>query len=154
MTPEDARAYLNYLLTLNLRREEAFGPLALTFLREFDLNTLGILPEEHFSLLIATSQAFAAEPKRYTIKLELLQKARQLLPQTRYFDPELGHQLDHDIRKTSTELGIYTEAMKGSHISMATASIWSRLSSGISLKKASRVDFFLPSPIHTIRPVL
>jgi hypothetical protein len=31
MTQEDARAYLNYLLTLNLRQEEAFGPLALAF---------------------------------------------------------------------------------------------------------------------------
>ncbi len=113
MTSDDARAYLNYLLTLNLRREEAFGPLALTFLREHDLPTLGILPEEQFSLLIATSQAFAAEPKRYAIKLELLQKARQILPQTRFSDPELGHQLDQDIRKTNAELGIYTEAMKG-----------------------------------------
>ena len=34
MTPEDARAYLNYLLTLNLRQEEAFGPLALAFVKE------------------------------------------------------------------------------------------------------------------------
>jgi len=113
MNPEEARAYLNYLLTLNLRKEDAFGPLALPFLRDHDLKALGILPEEQFSLLIATSQAFAAEPKRYAIKLEMLQKARQLLPQTRYFDPELGQQLDHDIQKTTAELGIYTEAMKG-----------------------------------------
>jgi len=112
MTPEDARAYLNYLLTLNLRREDAFGPLALTFLRDHDLSTLGILPEEIFTLLLATTQAFPAEPKRYAIKLELLQKARQLLPQTRYGDPGFEQQLDHDIRKTSAELGIYSEAMK------------------------------------------
>lgn len=114
MTQDEARAYLNYLLTLSLRREDAFGPLALTFIREHDLNALGILPEEQFSLLLATIQAFASEPKRYSHKLELLQKARQLLPNTRYFDPELAHQLDHDIKKTGAELGIYNDIMKGS----------------------------------------
>ena len=72
MTLQEARAHLNYLLTLSLRREEAFGPLAMTFIREQDLDQLGLLPEEQFSLIIATTQAFAAEPKRYTIKLELL----------------------------------------------------------------------------------
>ncbi len=105
--------HLNYLLTLSLRRDNAFGPLTLTFLREQDLTQLGILPEEQFSLLLATTQAFASEPKRYTHKLELLQKARQLLPNTQYFDPELAQQLDHDIKKTGAELGIYNEAMKG-----------------------------------------
>ena len=48
MTQDEARSYLNYLLTLSLRREDAFGPLALTFLREQDLDQLGILPEEQF----------------------------------------------------------------------------------------------------------
>lgn len=114
MTQDEARSYLNYLLTLSLRREEAFGPLAMTFLRERDLNALGLSPEEQFNLLFATTQAFAAEPKRYSIKLELLQKARQLLPDTRYFDPDLARQLDHDIQKASAELLIYTEAMKSS----------------------------------------
>jgi len=113
MTEPEARAYLNYLLTLNLRREDAFGPLALAFLREQDLDQLGILPEEQFSLLFATIQAFASEPKRYSHKLELLQKARQLLPNTRYFDHELAQEIDYDIQKTSAELGIYNEAMKG-----------------------------------------
>ena len=112
MTQEEARAYVNYLFTLSLRREDAFGPLAITFLREHDLSQLGIIPEEQFNLLFATVQAFAAEPKRYSIKLELLQKARQLLPSTRFFDPELDRQLDHDIRKTNAELTIYNEAMK------------------------------------------
>ena len=112
MTLDDARAYLNYLLTLNLRREDAFGPLALTFLRDHDLSALGILAEEHFTLLLATIQAFPPEPKRYSLKLELLQKARQLLPGTRYADPELEHQIDYDIRKTSAEFQIYSDAMK------------------------------------------
>lgn len=112
MNQEEARAYLNYLFTLSLRRENAFGPLALAFLREHDLPELGIMAEEQFSLLFATIQAFAAEPKRYSIKLELMQKARQILPSTRFFDPELARELDHDIKKTSAELSIYTEAMK------------------------------------------
>ncbi len=112
MTLQEARAHLNYLLTLSLRREEAFGPLAMTFIREQDLDQLGLLPEEQFSLIIATTQAFAAEPKRYTIKLELLQKARQLLPKTRFFDPELAQQLDQDIQKTTAELAIYNEVMR------------------------------------------
>ena len=112
MTPEDARAYLNYLLTLNLRQEEAFGPLALAFVKENDLNQLGLLPEEQFNLLMATATVFAAEPKRYAMKLELLQKARQLLPNTRYHDPELGHDLEHLIKKTQSDLQRYSEAMK------------------------------------------
>ena len=111
MTLDEARAYLNYLFTLHLRREDAFGPLALTFLREQDLGQLGILPEEQFNLLLATVQAFASEPKRYSHKLEFLQKACQLLPHTRYVDPELAQQLDHDVKKTRAELGIYNEAM-------------------------------------------
>ena len=114
MTQDEARSYLNYLLTLGLRREEAFGPLAISFLREQDLTALGIGPEEQFSLIIATTQAIAAEPKRYSLKLELLQKGRQLLSTTRFFDPELAKDLEHDIQKTTAELNIYTEAMKSS----------------------------------------
>ncbi len=114
MTQNEARSYLNYLLTLGLRREEAFGPLALAFLRERDLTALGIAPEEQISLLIATIQAIAAEPKRYALKLELLQKASQLLSSTRFFAPEFAQELEHDIQKTTAELAIYNEAMKSS----------------------------------------
>ena len=53
LTPEDARAYLNHLLTLNIRGEESFGPLALTFLKERKLEELGLLPEERFNLIMA-----------------------------------------------------------------------------------------------------
>ncbi len=112
MTQDEARSYLNYLLTLSLRREEAFGPLAIAFLRERDLTALGVAPEEQFSLIIATIQAIAPEPKRYSLKLELLQKARQLLANTRFFDPELDKDLEHDIQKTTAELSIYNDAMK------------------------------------------
>jgi hypothetical protein len=112
MTNEDARAYLNYLLTLNLRQEEAFGPLALAFVKENDLGKLGLLPEEQFNLFMATATVFSAEPKRYTMKLELLQKARQILRGTRYDNPELGQDLEHLIKKTQSDLQRYSEAMK------------------------------------------
>lgn len=112
MTEQEARSYLNYLLTLNLRREEAFGPLALAFIKEQNLSQLGLVPEEQFNLVVAVAQAFAAEPKRYTLKLELLQKALQLLPQTRYHDPGFVQDLEHSIKKTQADLGIYNEAMK------------------------------------------
>ena len=112
MTSEEARSYLNYLLTLSLRKEEAFGPLALTFIREQDLSALGLAAEEQFNLFFATAQAFAAEPKRYTQKLDCLQRARQLLPQTRFDDPELAAELDHDIKKTNAELTLYNEVMR------------------------------------------
>ena len=112
MTSEEARSYLNYLLTLSLRKEEAFGPLALTFIREQDLSALGLAAEEQFNLFFATAQAFAAEPKRYTQKLDCLQRARHLLPQTRFDDPELAAELDHDIKKTNAELTLYNEVMR------------------------------------------
>ncbi|MCW5783753.1 MAG: hypothetical protein KIT39_10630, partial [Nitrospirales bacterium] len=90
----------------------AFGPLGLAFVKENDLNKLALLPEEQFNLLMAIATVFSAEPKRYTIKLELLQKAYQLLPQTRYNDPELGRDLEHLIKKTQSDLHRYNEAMK------------------------------------------
>lgn len=112
MTHEEARSYVNYLLTLNLRREAAFGPLSISFIRDHNLGHLGLLPEEQFNLLFATIQSFAAEPKRYALKLDLLQKAHQLLPSTHYQDPELAHYLEREIEKTTAELNIYNEAMK------------------------------------------
>ena len=112
MTEQDAHSYLHYLLTLHLRQEEAFGPLALLFIKEQDLSTLGLSPEEQFNLNMATAQSFAAEPKRYTLKLELLRKALHLLPQTRYDDPELARDLEYDIKKIQADLAIYAEAMK------------------------------------------
>ncbi len=112
MTLQEARAYCNYLLTLSLRQEEAFGPLALTFVRENDLAALGLETEEQFNLLYAIARTFAAEPKRYTQKLECLQRARQLLPQVRFDDPELARQLDYEIGKTNAELTLYNEVMR------------------------------------------
>lgn len=111
MQVEEARSHLNYLLTLSIRREEAFGPLALAFIKEERFDTFGLLPEERFNLVIATVQALAPEPKRHNLKLELMRRARDLLPQTAYNNRELAGQLDRDIKKTEAELGIYSEAI-------------------------------------------
>ncbi|MDP6477933.1 MAG: hypothetical protein QF502_08495 [Nitrospinaceae bacterium] len=112
MDLNEARSYVNYLLTLGIRREEAFGALAFTFIKEHDMEALGLLPEEQFNLLMSIIQAFAPEPKRYTQKLELLKRAKELQARTSYSNPELSRQLDYDIRKTQTELDIYNDAMR------------------------------------------
>jgi len=108
----EKRAYLNYLLTLGLRQEEAFGPMALDFIRETDFDAVGLLPEEHFSLVMATIQALAQEPKRYTLKLEMLNRARDLVDKTSYKNPQLTRQIEQDIKKTTAEINIYNEAMR------------------------------------------
>jgi len=108
----EARAHLNYLLTLGLRREEAFGPMALNFIKEEGFENGGLLPEEQFSLIMATVQALAEEPKRYNIKLDMLKRAAGLLEKTSFHDPQLVRQIDQDIKKTEAELAIYNEAMR------------------------------------------
>ena len=119
MTPQDARAHYNYLLTLCLRKEESFGPLAFAFLKEHDLEQLGLTPEEQFNLYMATSEVFAAEPKRYNHKLECLQKASQTLRRTYYNNPELARQLAQEIQKTATEWELYNEAMRAPRTAQA-----------------------------------
>ena len=112
MDSSEARAHLNYLLTLGLRREEAFGPMALSFIKEEAFDSAGLLPEEQFSLIMATVQALAQEPKRYNMKLEMLKRASDLLDKTSFNDPQLARQLNQDIKKTEAELEIYNEAMR------------------------------------------
>jgi hypothetical protein len=119
MTSEDARAQYNYLLTLCIRKEEAFGPSAFAFLKEHDLEQLGLTPEEQFNLYMATADVFAAEPKRYIHKLECLQRAHQLLRRTQYANPELARQLMQDIQKTSVEWDLYNEAMRATRAGTA-----------------------------------
>ena len=112
MDTSETRAHLNYLLTLGLRREEAFGPMALNFIKEKGFENAGLLPEEQFSLIMATVQALAEEPKRYNIKLDMLKRAAVLLEKTSFHDPQLVRQIDQDIKKTEAELTIYNEAMR------------------------------------------
>jgi len=106
MTPQEAREHLNYLMSLCLRKEETFGPLAFEFARNNDLDKLGLLPEEQFNLWMALSDAFAEEPKRFKFKLEALQKAVEVLHRSKYADQALLRELRREIQKTDAELAI------------------------------------------------
>jgi hypothetical protein len=112
MTPQEVRAHYNFLLTLYIRKAETFGPLAFAFVKDHGLETSGLTPEEQFTLYTAIAEAFADEPKRYTHKLDCLQKAVDILPQTGFFDPGLSRQIHQDILRLRTELDLYTAAMK------------------------------------------
>ncbi|MDE3224767.1 MAG: hypothetical protein KGN30_05070 [Nitrospirota bacterium] len=112
MTPQEARAQYNYLMTLCIRKEESFGPLAMAFIKDHDLDQLGLQPEEQFNLYMATAEAFAAEPKRYSHKLDCLQRALHLLRQTAYPDQGLAQHLTQEIQKAQAELDLYNEAMR------------------------------------------
>ena len=112
MTQDEARAQYNFLLTLCIRKAETFGPLAFSFIKDHNLSALGLLPEEQFNLFIATAEAFADEPKRYTHKLDCLQKALDVLPGTSFFDPDLARQIRQDIQRLKAELELYAAAMK------------------------------------------
>ncbi len=112
MTPEEARSYLNYLLTLGIRREQAFAPLAAAFIREQDLDALGLLPDEQVNLLLAAAQSFAPEPRRYGAKLDFLQRAQALLPRTRLAGSTVEAQVGQELRKTAHELERYHEAVR------------------------------------------
>ena len=112
MTPEEARSYLNYLLTLGIRREQAFAPLASAFIREQDMDALGLLPDEQVSLLLAAAQSFAPEPRRYSVKLDFLERAQALLSRTRLAGTPAETQIGQELRKTAYELDRYHEAVR------------------------------------------
>jgi hypothetical protein len=112
MTTQEAREYLNYLMTLCLRKEEAFAPLALRFVKEHDLDRLGLLPEEQVNLLLALGEAYGDEPKRYPHKLECLQKVAALMSQGKWVDPAVATQVRHEIAKLETDREIYNEACR------------------------------------------
>ena len=112
MTPDQARAQYNFLLTLCIRKAETFGPLAFAFIKDHNLSSIGLLPEEQYNLLVATAEAFADEPKRYTHKLDCLQKALDILPSTSFFDPELARQIQQDVQRLKAELDLYAAAMR------------------------------------------
>lgn len=127
MTSAEARAQYNFLLTLCIRKAETFGPLAFAFIKEHDLSAMGLLPEEQFNLFIATAEAFADEPKRYTHKLDCLQKALDVLPGTSFFDPELARQIRQDIQRLKAELELYAAAMKPERQTPGAASLPQRI---------------------------
>jgi hypothetical protein len=112
MTPEETRAQYNFLLTLYIRKAESFGPLAFTFVKDPGFSKADLTPEEQYTLYTAIADVFADEPKRYTHKLDCLQKAAEILPQTGFFDPHLLRQLHQDIQRLQAELDLYSSAMK------------------------------------------
>ena len=112
MTPEEARAHYNYLLTLCIRKAESFGPMAFAFVKDHRFPTFGLTPEEQFNLFVAVADAFTEEPKRYSHKVECLQKATEILPKTTFFDPDLLRQIQQDIQRLKTEADLYAAAMK------------------------------------------
>src|ERR1700752_3831731 len=112
MTPEEARAHYNFLLTLCIRKAESFGPMAFAFVKDQNFSTLGLTPEEQFNLFVAVTEAFTEEPKRYSHKVECLQKAAEVLPKTSFFDPYLLQQIQQDIQRLKAESELYTAAMK------------------------------------------
>lgn len=112
MAPEDARAHYNFLLTLCIRKAESFGPLAYTFVKDHAFPRLDLTPEERFNLYMAVADAFTDEPKRYGHKLDCLQKAVELLHDTRFADAGLARQLHQEIQRLRVELDLYASAMK------------------------------------------
>lgn len=112
MTEQEARAYYNYLMTLSIRREEAFGPLAMAFIRNQNLDELALQAEEQLNLYLATAQAFPPEPRRYALKLECLQGAQRMAQRVDAPSPTLVQHIDQEIQKTAAELDIYNEAFK------------------------------------------
>ena len=101
MPPEEARAHYNFLITLYIRKAESFGPLAFTFIKDRSFVEAGLMPDEQFNLLMATTDAFADEPKRYGHKFDCLQKAVDLLPKTHCYDATLARQLRQEIPECS-----------------------------------------------------
>lgn len=112
MTSQEARAYLHYLMTLCFRKEEAFAPLALKFVKEQDLDRLAVLPEEQLNLFMALAEAYGDEPKRYPQKLECLQKAAVLLAKGQWYDPGLVREIQGDIARLEVERDLYNDACR------------------------------------------
>lgn len=115
MTPEEARAHYNFLLTLCIRKAESFGPMAFTFIKDHTFTTATLTPEEQFNLLIATADAFANEPKRYGHKVDCLNRAADLLPKTQFHDVTLARHLRQEINRLQTELDLYQATLNPKH---------------------------------------
>ena len=127
MTPDQARSQYNFLLTLCIRKAETFGPLAFAFIKDHDLDALRLTAEEQFNLLVATAEAFAEEPKRYTHKLDCLQKALDILPTTSFFDHDLARQIQQDIQRLKAELDLYSAAMRPERATLAGGKLAQRI---------------------------
>jgi hypothetical protein len=112
MTEQQARAHYNYLMTLCIRREEAFGPLAMAFIRANDLDALGLTPDEQLNLFLSTAEAFPPEPRRYAQKLQYLKRAQQALTRTARPQDDLGGRIGQEIEKITAELELFNQAFQ------------------------------------------
>jgi len=110
MTPEEARAHYNFLLTLCIRKAESFGPMAFAFIKDHSFPTVGLTPEEQFNLMMAITDAFADEPKRYAHKLDCLRKALDIFPRTRFYDSVMARQIQQEIQRLTAELEVWFAA--------------------------------------------
>jgi hypothetical protein len=138
MTPEEARAHYNFLLTLCIRKAESFGPIAFAFIKDHNFSTLGLTPEEQFNLYVAVAEAFTEEPKRYSHKMECLQKATEILPKTTFFDPHLLRQIQQEIQRLKAEAELYIAAMKPERSGLDTTIAPSRI-----IIETDMPDYFL-----------
>src|SRR5262249_37943925 len=110
MTVDEARSHYNFLLTLCIRKAESFGPMPFAFIKDHNLSTLGLTPEEQFNLFIAVAEAISDEPKRYSHKMECFQKAVEILPKTRFFEPHLLQQIQQEMQRLKAEADLYAAA--------------------------------------------
>ena len=100
MDNETAQSYYNHLLTLAIRQDQSFGTLASAFLRDNNLQELGFRTDEEFNLLLAASQAFGPEPRRYGTKLEFLERALKLSESLESLPVQIPQQIQQEIQKT------------------------------------------------------
>jgi len=72
VTPQEAKTHYNYLMTLCIRKEEAFGPMAFTFIKEQDLDKLGLAPGAESALVPFNTPIFSVYPvlTRQSFKFE------------------------------------------------------------------------------------
>ena len=111
MDNETAQSYYNHLLTLAIRQDQSFGTLASAFLRDNNLQELGFRTDEEFNLLLAASQAFGPEPRRYGTKLEFLERALKLSESLESLPVQIPQQIQQEIQKTKKDLDNYHEAV-------------------------------------------
>ncbi|HZH49661.1 MAG TPA: hypothetical protein VFD86_07810, partial [Nitrospira sp.] len=73
-----------------------------------------------------------------THKLDCLQKALDILPNTSFFDPELARQIQQDIQRLKAELDLYAAAMRPERIGSGASTLSQRI-----IIETDMPDYFL-----------
>ena len=110
MTPDQARAQYNFLLTLCIRK--AIRPVGFCFHQRTRPDALGLTPEEQFNLFVATAETFARGTEALYAQIGLPAKGARDSSHYEFFDRELARQLQHDIQRLKAELDLYSAAMR------------------------------------------